>query len=99
MKNYIKPKYHDNAKLYYMDTDSFITHIETEDVYEDISNDVEGKFNTSNHEVNRPLSTGKMKMIGLMKNELGGKIMTEFAALRPKTYCYLMDDGDSDKKA
>ena len=38
-------------------------------------------------------------MIGLMKNELGGKIMTEFAALRPKTYSYLMDDGNSDKRA
>ena len=38
-------------------------------------------------------------MIGLMKDELGGKIITEFAALRPKTYSYLMDDGNSDKKA
>ena len=38
-------------------------------------------------------------MIGLMKDELGEKIMTEFAALRPKIYSYLMDDGNSDKKA
>ena len=34
-----------------------------------------------------------------MKEKLGGKIVTEFAALRPKTYSYLMDDGNSDKKA
>ena len=46
------------------------------------------------------MSTGKNeKVIGLMKDGLGGKIITEFVALRPKTYSYLMDDGNSDKKA
>ena len=83
-----------------MDTDSFTMHIKTEDFYRDIANDVEKRFDTSNYEVNRPLPTGKnKKVIGLMKDELGGKIMTEFVALRPKTYSYLMDDGGSDKKA
>ena len=53
-----------------------------------------------NYEFNRPLPTGKnKKVIGLMKDELGGKIMIEFAALRPKTYSNLMDDGKNDKKA
>ena len=98
--DYIKPKYQSNVKLCYMDTDSFIINIKTEDFYEGIANDVEKRFDTSNCEVNRPLPTEKnKKVIGLMKDELGGKIMTEFAALRPKTYSYLMDDGDSDKKA
>ena len=83
--DYVKPKCQDNAKLCYMDTDSFIINVKTEDVYEDIANDVEKKFDTSNHEVNRPLPTGKnKKVIDLMKDELGGKIMTEFIALRPK---------------
>ena len=81
-----------------MDTDSFIIHIKTEDFYKDIA-DVEKRFDTSNYDVNRPLLKGKNKMIGLMKDELGGKIMTEFAALRPKIYSYLMDDSWSDEKA
>ena len=98
--DYMKPKYGDNVTLCYMDTDSFIMHIKTEDFYKDIANDVEKRFDTSNDEVNRPLPTGKnKKVIGLMKDELGRKIMTEFVALRPKTYSYLMDDGWSDKKA
>ena len=89
-----------NVKLCYMDTDSFIMHIKTEDFYKDIANDVEKPFNTSSYEVNRLLPTGKnKKVIGLMKDELGGNIMTEFVALRPKTCSYLIDDGWSDKKA
>ena len=81
--DYMKPKYGDNVKLCYMDTDSFIIHIKTEDFYKDIADDVEYKFDTSNYEVDRPLPTGKnKKVIGLMKDELGGKIITAFVALR-----------------
>ena len=57
--DYMKPKYNDNVKLCYMDTDSLIMNIKTNDFYEDIANDVENRFNTSNYEVNRPLPTGK----------------------------------------
>ena len=97
--DYMKPKYNDNVKLCYMDTDSFIMHIKTEDFYKDIVVDVEKRFDTSNYEVNRLLPTGKnKKIIELMKDELGGKIMTEFVALRPKTYSYLTDDCKEDKK-
>ena len=81
--DYMKPKYNDNAKLCYMDTDSFVINIKTNDFYKDIANDVEKRFDTSNYEVNRPLPTGKdKKVIGLMKDELGGKIITEFVILR-----------------
>ena len=98
--DYIKLKYQQNSKLCYMDRDSFIIHIKTEDIYKDIADDIEKISDTSNYEVNRPLPTGKNeKVIGLMKDELGGKVMTEFVALIPKTYSYLMDDGNSDKKA
>ena len=83
-----------------MDTDSFIINIKTNDFYKDIANDVENRFDTSNYEVNRPLPTGKnKKVIDLMKDELGGKIIMERVTLRPKTYSFLTDDGKEDKKA
>ena len=98
--DYMKPKYNNDVKLCYMDTDSFIINIKTNDFYKDISNDVENRFDTSNYEVNRPLPTRKSKkIIGLMKDELGGEIITEFVTLRPKTYSFLTDDGKEDKKA
>ena len=91
---YIKPKYGDNVRLCYTDTDNFIFHVKTEDFYENIANNVEKKFDTSNYAatLNRPLSIGKNKKeIGKMKDELGGKIMTKFSAHRAKTYSYSMD--------
>ena len=98
--DYMKPKYGNNVKLCYMDTDSFIMNNKTEDFYKDIGNDVEKRFDTSNYEVDRPLSTGKnKKVIELMKDELGGKIITEFVTLTPKPYSYLTDDCKEDKKA
>ena len=99
--NYIKPKYGDRAKLCYTDTNSFIIHIITEDFYKVIANDVERWFYTSNYDENykRPLPISKnKKVIGLFKDELGGKIMKEFCALRAKTYTYVMDDGSEKKK-
>ena len=59
--DYIKPKYGKKAKLCYMDTDSFIMHIKTEDFYEDLADDVEKRFDTSNYEADRPLPKGKDK--------------------------------------
>ena len=98
--DYMKPKYGNDVKLCYVDTDSFIMSIKTNDFYKDISNDVEKRFDTSNYEVNRPFPTGKnKKVIGLMKDELGGKIITEFVTLRPKTYSYLINDCKEDKRA
>ena len=98
--DYMKPKYGNDVKLCYMDTDNFLMNIKTNYFYEDIANDVENRFDTSNYEVNRPLPMGKnKKVIGLMKDELGGKITTEFVTLRLKTYSYLTEDGKEDKKA
>ena len=99
--NYIKPKYGNKARLCYMDIDSFIIYIKIEDFYNDIANDVKKWYDTSNCDENdkRPLPTGKnKKVIGLFKDELGGKIMTEFVALRAKAYVYLMENGSEHKK-
>ena len=93
--DYVKPKNKDKAKLCYMDTDSFVINIFTEYFFEDINNDVERWFDTSNCDENhkRPLLMGiNKKVIGTFKDELGGRIMKEFCALRAKTYTYLMDD-------
>ena len=99
--DYFKPKYGDKAKLCYTDTDSFIIHIITEDVFEDISNDVEIWYDTSNYDENdkRPIPIGKNKKIGFFKDELRGRIMKEFCALRRKTYSYLKDGDSETKKA
>ena len=87
--DYMLPKYGENIKLCYMDTDSFVYDIKTKDFYKDIVEDVETRFDTSGYVDNRPLPTGKnKKVIGLMKDELGGEIMKEFVSLRPKMYSY-----------
>ena len=96
----MKLKYVANMKLCYKDTDSFIISIKTKYFFKDIAANVEKGFNTSNYEVDSPLPTGKNKRVtGLMKDELGGRIVTEFIALRPKTYAYLIDDDSKVKKA
>ena len=66
---------------------SFVIHIKTEDFYEDIANDVEELFDTSNYDNTRPLPISKnKKVIGLFIDELGGKITKEFFAFKAKTY-------------
>ena len=83
--NHIIPKYQNNANLCYMAAN--VINIKTEDFYRDIRNDVEKRFDTSNYENDRSLLSGKTKkVIQFMKDELGGKIMTDFVALIPKTY-------------
>ena len=64
--DYIQPKYQCNVKLCYVDADSFIMHIKTEDVYKDIANDVEKRFDTSSYEnecnsIEKPLPKSKNK--------------------------------------
>ena len=100
--DYIKPKYNEKAKLCYMDTDSFIIHIFTEEFYKDIAMDVNKWFDTSNYDKNdkRPLPIGiNKKIIGMFKDELRGKIMAKLCGRRSKTYAFLLDDNTEKKRA
>ena len=100
--DYVKNKYGNKARLCYTDTDtdSFVINIKTNDFYKDISQDVNERFDTSNYTFDRLLPKGKNKKVtGLMKDELGGCIITEFVALRPKTYSYITNDFTEFKKA
>ena len=66
--DYAKLKHGEKAKLCYMDTDSFIVYIKTDDIYKDIAEDVETRFDTSNYKLKRPLPKGKnKKVIGLIR--------------------------------
>ena len=88
--DYMKHKHPDDElTLCYMDTDSLIYSIKTEDFYKDIADDVETRFDTSGYVPDQPLPLGlNKKVIGLMKDELGGEIMRKFISLRPKMYSY-----------
>ena len=84
--DYMKQKYPKGLTLCYMDTDSLIYDIETDDSCNDIAED---RFDMSGYNPNWSLPVGlNKKVIGLMKDELGGEIMTEFVTLRPKMYAY-----------
>ena len=61
MYSYVKPKYDEKVKLCYMDTESFIVYIKTDDIYKDVAEDAEIKFDTSNFELDRPLPKGKIR--------------------------------------
>ena len=98
--DHIKLKYGEKAKLCYMYTDSFIVHVKTDDIYKDITEAVETWFDTTNDEIDRSLPIRKNKqLIGLMKDELGGKIMKTNVGIKAKTYSYLKDNDDKYKKA
>ena len=94
--DYVKPKYGEKTKyiicVILIQLYCFILYIKADDVLKDIAKDVETRFDTSNYEFDRPLPKGKnKKVIGLLKDELGKKIMTKFVGLRVITYSYLIE--------
>ena len=95
--DYLKPKYGEKEKLCYMNTDSFIIHIKTEDFYKDIAKDVK-KWYDKNDERPLPIGTNK-KVIDMFKDELNGKIMKKLCGPRAKIYSFKIDDDTEMKKA
>ena len=95
--NYIKQKYGDKTKLLFTDTDSLMYEIQTEDFYKDISADVKRSFDTSDHPSGIPSGFNR-KVLGMFKDEAGGKVVDEFVGLRAKLYSYKMFDGEESKK-
>jgi CRISPR/Cas system CSM-associated protein Csm5 (group 7 of RAMP superfamily) len=101
--DYIKPKYGDRAKLLLTDTDSLLYEITTEDFYQDIAEDIESRFDTSDYPKDHPaVALGfkagcNKKVLGMMKDECAGKQITEFVGLRAKCYAYTVDGKDSKK--
>ena len=59
--NYVKPKHREEPKLCFMDTDSFLIYVKTKYIFVDIIKDVETRFDTSSHGLDRPLPKGKNK--------------------------------------
>ena len=99
--NYIKNKFNDKTTLLFTDTDSLAYEIETEDFYKDISGDVHGFFDKSNfpkgHSSGIEVGCNK-KVVGMFKDEAGGKIISEFVGLRAKLYAYKMHEGKEEKR-
>ena len=93
--NYIKNKYGKKAQLLFTDTDSLAYEIRTKDFYTDISADIKSKFDTSDYPEVHPsgILTGvNKKVIGMFKDEVGGKQITHFVGLRPKLYSFKIEE-------
>ena len=90
--NHLKKLYTHNIRLLYTDTDSLIVHVQTEDIYQDMTKHAD-LYDTNNYQSDHPLfSTANKKIIGKFKDELGGQLLTEFIGIRPKMYSYVGED-------
>ena len=94
--DYIKPKYQDRAKLCYMDTDNFANYIKIEDFIKTL---LMMSKNGLTYQTTEKMIKDRFQQIRTRKDELGGKIMKEFVALKAKTYPYLVNDDTEHKKA
>ena len=93
--DYLKPKLEDKVNSMYMNTESFVLSIETDDFFRDIKDDLKEWFDTSGYDKSRVLpeefaksASVNKKIIYKMKDELGKRHMSEFVAIAPNVYAY-----------
>ena len=94
----LKKKYEDNVRLIYTDTDSFVIHTKTDDIYEDfqeISNHMDFSGYDKNHKCYDPKNK---KVLGKFKDEMNGDIITSFIGLKPKSYVFKIHNQNKEEK-
>ena len=98
--NFVKKEYGKKAQLLFMNTASLTSQNKTEDVYADFWADLKDKFDFSDYpDSSKFHDASNMRVIGKMKDEAAGNIITQFVGLRNKMYCYLTDSGENNKTA
>ena len=95
---YMQPKYGNACELIYTDTDSFVYHIKTNDLYQEQFNDREKYFDMSETSIKDFKDDQNAKKIGMMKDESCMIPIIEFLALAPKSYSFICDDNKNNKK-
>ena len=94
----LKEKYNENVRLIYTDTDSFVIHTKTKDIYDDfkeINDQMDFSGYDKNHKCYDPTN---MKVLGKFKDECDGKIITKFVGLKPKSYAFKIYNEDKEEK-
>lgn len=96
----LKAAYGENIQMIYTDTDSFILEIKTDCFYSDMLQNLD-KYDTSDYSEDNIFKIPRVnkKVPGLFKDELNGKVMTEFVGLRSKMYCVKAEGVEKMKKA
>ena len=93
----MKPKYGDNVKMVYTDTDSFVFHTKTDDIYQGLK-EIHDEMDFSGYDKNHKCYDATVKVLGKFKDEVGGKIMAGFIGLRPKCYAFGIHGDDTEYK-
>ena len=97
--NHLEPKYGSNCQLLYTDTDSLLLDIKSEDVYKDMGENLD-YYDTSDFPKDHPLySQINKKVLGKMKDECAGSLISEAVCLKSKMYSILLENDKNIKKA